>query len=141
MPFDLCSTCQHITCWTPDETSVPSKILSTSDVPSTFDTGHIHQMLTACTDELAALDLRISDLQQARQQLQQDITKCKIALSPTRRLPKEVLSQILQLAPQKSYNDSGVVVARESPLFLAHVCTGDLPPFPSQISGHLSMSH
>ena len=38
-------------------------------------------------------------------------------------LPTEVLSQILQHAPRNSKNHTGVVVARESPLFLAHVCS------------------
>ena len=36
-------------------------------------------------------------------------------------LPTEVLSQILQHAPRNSKNHSGLVIARESPLFLAHV--------------------
>jgi hypothetical protein len=62
------------------------------------------------------------DLKEAQRGLQECITQCKIALAPVRRLPTELLAEILQLVPEKSYNDDGLVVARESPLPLTQIC-------------------
>jgi hypothetical protein len=109
--------------------SLLSHILSTNNALSDSDAGLIHQMVVARTEELAMLDLHIAelrkvvgDLKRARRGLQEHITHCKTALAPIRRLPTEVLADILQLVPEKSYNHDGLVVARESPLPLAQIC-------------------
>jgi hypothetical protein len=65
----------------------------------------------------------VEDFKEARRGLQEHITQCKIALAPVRRLPTEILAEILQLVPEtQSYNDGGLVVARESPLPLTQIC-------------------
>jgi hypothetical protein len=132
MPLDFCSNCQRVKQWTQnsDETSLLLKVLSTNDAPSEFDADQIRRMVAGYTEELAMLDHEIAgiiklvaDLEKARQALREHVTQCKTALSPIRRLPTEVLAEILQVVPEKSYNDNGVIIARESPVPLAHICS------------------
>jgi hypothetical protein len=86
-------------------------------------------MVVARTEELAMLELHfaelqkmIGDLKKAYRGLQEHISYCETALAPIRKLPTEILADILQLVPEKSYNHDGLVVARESPLPLTQIC-------------------
>ena len=95
--------------------TVPNSAVSESDA------AQIRQVVVARTEELDDLDRQIvglqksvADLEQARRALRENIAQCKTALSPLRNLPTEILAEILQFVPEKSYNKAGVVVARAS---------------------------
>ncbi|KAF6742476.1 hypothetical protein DFP72DRAFT_1081870 [Ephemerocybe angulata] len=69
-----------------------SPLLTSNEPPSHLDTTHLIEVT-------ASLSAAIEDALEKVKRLQAERDKCRIVLSPTRRIPQEILSEILSLLP------------------------------------------
>ncbi|KAJ7574034.1 hypothetical protein C8J56DRAFT_477067 [Mycena floridula] len=82
--------------------------------------GHAKTHLSRVDDQISRLNEALRQLNKEREMLQECVDEHNSALSPTRRLPTEILAEILLLSIQSG--DYDTLDASEGPWVLAQVC-------------------
>ncbi|KAJ6561749.1 hypothetical protein B0H19DRAFT_943110, partial [Mycena capillaripes] len=102
-------------------------ILHTNAVPSDTDCQHIRELLVGrqkevaeLTAEIERLQSLISQLSKKRDQLNDFITPHLALISPTRRLPADVVAEVFAACLPADRN--AIMSSAEAPLLLCHVC-------------------
>ncbi|KAK7001320.1 hypothetical protein R3P38DRAFT_2730993, partial [Favolaschia claudopus] len=95
--------------------------IGTNYVPSDSEIEQIQVDLASHAEELALIDARIRELSEQRDKLQTYIHAHKALISPTRRLPRDILEEIfLKCIPS---GRCAVISVKEAPFLLCGVCS------------------
>ncbi|KAJ6561860.1 hypothetical protein B0H19DRAFT_894253, partial [Mycena capillaripes] len=103
------------------------EILHTNTIPSDTDCQRIRELLVGPQKEVAELTAKIeclqdliSQLSKKRDQLNDFITPHLALISPTRRLPADVVAEVFAACLPADRN--AIMSSAEAPLLLCHVC-------------------
>lgn len=92
-----------IMCFDPDPLSRYAIPVFPLEVPSATESSAIHSHLKYATTELHKLDIMLAIILASRERVISRIQRCHYALAPYRRLPTELIREIIQLCvPQRS---------------------------------------
>ncbi|KAF7309152.1 F-box domain-containing protein [Mycena kentingensis (nom. inval.)] len=100
--------------------SYPASPFGTNAVPTDVEARLIRASMSAPQEELARLDALIATSTARRQSLCDYIAACDALLSPARRLPPEVVSEVFLACLPDEHNPS--MSAQDAPLKLGHIC-------------------
>ncbi|KAJ7466184.1 hypothetical protein B0H11DRAFT_2048764 [Mycena galericulata] len=107
----------------------PLPLIHTNGAPTEFQAREIHRLLEAGQDDLARIEesilkvsLILSELQFQKRQRTKSLTALRRILSPIRRLPNELLTEIFLFCRANSTRSTvSILDVREAPMLLSHV--------------------